>query len=59
MNQKQIYSISVGTLMMIASFGFFLLPLVFSNIDAFIPVMMAIISFMVGVAFFFMGLSEK
>ncbi|UCD02700.1 MAG: hypothetical protein JSV63_02835 [Candidatus Aenigmatarchaeota archaeon] len=59
LENKQMYGIAVGTVMIIASFGFFLLPIMFSNIDAFIPVMMSIASFLVGVAFFFIGLSEK
>jgi hypothetical protein len=56
---KRTYSFGVGVVMVIASFLFFLLPVLFSNIDAFIPVMLAMLSLLIGIAFFFMGFSEK
>jgi hypothetical protein len=55
---KQTYSLGVGIVMIVVAFMFFMLPILFS-IDAFIPVMLAILSFLIGIAFFFMGFSEK
>ena len=58
MNRRE-YSFGVGVVLVAVSFLFFLLPVLFSNIDAFIPVMLAILSLLIGIAFFFMGFSEK
>jgi len=56
---KQEYSLSVGGIMIAFALLFFLLPIIFSTIDAFIPVMLSIVSFVVSISFFLLGHSEK
>ena len=56
---KRDYSLVVGVVMVAVAFLFFMIPVVFSGIDAFIPVMLAILSLLVGIGFFFMGFAEK
>ena len=52
--KSRTFSFASGTVLLIASF-FFILMAFFLNLDAFIPVMMSIASFITGIAFFFMG----
>ncbi|MFC2142879.1 hypothetical protein ACFLQN_00600 [Candidatus Aenigmatarchaeota archaeon] len=52
------YNFSVGIVMIIVALIFYASPGIL-NYDAFIPIMLAIVSFIIGIAFFFMGLSEK
>jgi uncharacterized membrane protein len=55
---KRTYNFAVGVFLVIVSFLFFILP-GFLNLDAFIPFMFALVSFILGIYFFFMGYSEK
>lgn len=55
---RRSYSFAVGILLVVVSFAFFLLP-AFLSLDAFIPVVLAIVSFVLGIGFFFMGNAEK
>ncbi len=57
MNGKK-YNLAVGIVLLVACFGFFILPGVLP-LDPFIPVLMAIVSLLLAIAFFFMGLSAK
>ena len=53
--EKKIYGLSVGTVMIIASLAFFMVPALIQGIDAFILIMFSFVSFLVGVASFFLG----
>ena len=55
---KRTYSFAVGIVLIIASLVFFTLPS-FLNLDALIPFLFALVSFILGIGFFFMGHSEK
>jgi len=52
------YDLAVGIVLLIACFGFFIVTAAL-RMDPFIPVMMAIVSLLLAIAFFFMGLSTK
>lgn len=54
---KRTYSFAVGVVMILASLAFFLLP-VFFSLDAFVPLGFSLVSFLVGIGFFFMGHGE-
>lgn len=55
---KQVYSLASGTVLIAASLVFFLLPSLL-NLDAFIPVMLAILAFLAGLGMFLTGHSAK
>ena len=55
---KRTYNFAVGIVLIIASMVFFTLPF-FLNMDAFIPFLFALVSFVLGIGFFFMGQSGK
>jgi hypothetical protein len=55
---KRTYDFAVGVFLVIVSVLFFTMP-GFLNLDAFIPFMFALVSFILGVYFFFIGYSEK
>jgi len=55
---KRTYNFAVGIVLIIASILFFTLPFLL-KLDAFIPFMFALVSFILGVGFFFMGQSGK
>ena len=55
---KRTYNFAVGIVLMIAAFAFFMMPALL-NMDAFIPLMFALVSFLIGLGFFFMGQSGK
>lgn len=57
MNRRD-YSFAVGIVLLVGSFAFFSLPVVI-NLDAFFPVLIAIVSFVLAIGFFFMGSAEK
>ena len=58
MMDKRTYNFAVGIILIIASLAFFILPSLL-NLDYFIPLMFALVSFILGVRSFFMGYSEK
>jgi hypothetical protein len=58
MMDKRTYTLSVGIILIIVSFAFFILPSVL-NLDYFIPIMFALVSFILGVGSFYKGYSEK
>jgi hypothetical protein len=55
---KRAYSLAVGVILIIVSIAFFVIPY-FLKLDAFFPFMFALVSFILGIGFFFMGLNEK
>ncbi len=55
---RRTYSFAVGIILIIASITFFAMPY-FLNMDALIPFMFALVSFIVAIGFFFMGHTEK
>jgi hypothetical protein len=55
---KRTYRFAVGIVLVIISLVFFSLPSLL-NLDALIPVMFALVSFILGIWFFFVGNSEK
>jgi len=55
---KRTYSFAVGFIFIIVSIIFFIMP-VFLDLDAFIPFMFSIASFILGILFFFMGYNDK
>ncbi len=55
---KRTYSLAVGVIMFIVSILFFVIPY-FLKFDAFFPFLFALVSFILGVGFFFMGFNEK
>ena len=55
---KRTYNFSVGIILLIAAVVFFVLP-AFLNLDSFIPFLFALVSFILGIGFFFMGQSGK
>ena len=55
---KRTYNFSVGIILLIAAFVFFMLPAAL-NMDPFVPLMFALVSFILGIGFFFMGQSGK
>jgi len=55
---KRTYRFAVGIVLVIISLVFFSLPSLL-NLDALIPFMFALVSFILGIWFFFMGNSEK
>jgi hypothetical protein len=57
MNQRT-YGFAAGTVLIIASILFFVFPFLL-NYDAFIPFLFALVSFILGVGFFFMGYSQN
>ncbi len=58
MMDKRTYRFAVGIVLVIISLVFFSLPSLL-NLDYFIPIMFALVSFILGIWFFFMGNSEK
>jgi hypothetical protein len=54
---KRTYSLSVGVILLITSIAFFLIP-AFIRLDSLIPVMIALICFVVALVFFFAGRDE-
>ena len=57
MNQRT-YGFAAGTVLIIVSILFFVSPFLL-NYDAFIPLLLALVSFILGVGFFFMGYSQN
>jgi len=55
---KQKFDFAVGVVLIIVSLAFFTMP-AFLNIDALFPFLFALVSFMLGIGFFFMGHGEK
>ncbi len=55
---KRTYDLVVGVIFLIVAISFFVMPR-FLNLDPLIPVMLAFISFIIAIAFFFLGYSEK
>lgn len=55
---KRTYNFSVGIILLIAAVVFFTLP-AFMNLDSFIPFLFALVSFILGIGFFFMGQPGK
>lgn len=55
---KRSYSFAVGFLLIIVTIIFFIMP-VYIDIDAFFPFMFALVSFILGIIFFFMGYNDK
>ncbi len=55
---KRTYRFAVGLILLILSFAFFSLPSLL-NMDALIPFMFALVSFLFGLGFFFMGNTEE
>jgi len=55
---KRTYNFSVGIILLIAAVIFFVLP-AFLSLDSFIPFLFALVSFILGIGFFFMGQSGK
>jgi hypothetical protein len=55
---KRTYRFSVGVILLILSFAFLSIPSLL-NIDAMIPFMFALVSFLFGLGFFFMGNTER
>jgi len=55
---KRTYRFAVGIVLVITSLVFFSLPSLL-NLDYFIPIMFALVSFILGVGSFYMGYSEK
>ena len=58
MMDKRTYNFAVGTILIIVSLAFFILPSLL-NLDYFIPIIFALVSFILGVSSFYMGYSEK
>ena len=58
MMDKRTYRFAVGLVLVILSLAFFILPSVL-NLDYFIPIMFALVSFIFGVGSFYKGYSEK
>jgi len=58
MMDKRTYRFAVGIVLVITSLVFFSLPSLL-NLDYFIPIMFALVSFILGVGSFYMGYSEK
>ena len=58
MMNKRTYRFAVGIVLVILSLAFFIMPSLL-NLDYFIPIMFALVSFILGIWFFFMGNSEK
>ena len=52
------FDFAVGIVLIIVSILFFAMP-AFLNMDAFIPFIFALVSFILGIGFFFMGHNEK
>lgn len=55
---KQKFDFAAGIVLILASLAFFVMP-AFLDMDAFIPFLFALVSFVLGVGFFFMGHGEK
>jgi ABC-type polysaccharide/polyol phosphate export permease len=55
---KRKFDFAAGIVLIIASILFFAMP-AFLNMDAFIPFLFALVSFVLGIGFFFMGHGEK
>ena len=55
---KRTYNFAVGIVLMAVAVIFFMLPY-FLRLDAFIPFLFALVSFILGIGFFFMGQSGK
>jgi|GEM_PF-5062140 len=55
---RQTYGFAAGTVLIIASVLFFFLP-VLLNMDALISFLFALVSFILGIGFFFMGYSQN
>ena len=55
---KRAYNFLAGTVLIFVSLVFFVLP-VFLDMDAFIPFMFALVSYILGIGFFFMGHAGK
>ena len=58
MMDKRTYSFAVGIILIIVSLAFFILPSLL-NLDYFIPIMFALVSFILGVGAFYRGYYEK
>ncbi len=58
MMDKRTYNFAVGIVLIILSLVFFIMPGLL-GFDMFIPFLFALISFILGIAFFFMGQIEK
>jgi len=52
------FDFAVGIILIIVSIIFFTIPS-FLNLDALIPFLFALVSFILGIGFFFMGHAEK
>ena len=55
---KRKFDLVVGTILIIVSLAFFIMP-AFLNLDYLIPFLFALVSFVLGIGFFFMGHGEK
>lgn len=55
---KRKFDFAVGIILIIVALVFFTIP-AFLNMDAFIPFLFALVSFILGIGFFFMGHGEK
>jgi hypothetical protein len=55
---KRKFDFAVGVILIIVSLVFFKIP-AFLNLDALFPFMFALVSFILGIGFFFMGHAEK
>jgi uncharacterized membrane protein len=55
---KRTYNFAIGVFLVIISLIFFVMP-GFLNLDALIPFMFALASFIIGIYFFITGYSEK
>jgi len=55
---RRTYSLAVGVILIVISLAFFIIPY-FLKLDFLIPFVFALVSFMLGIGFFFIGLNEK
>ena len=56
--EKRTYSFAAGAILLVVSLAFFIIPAVL-DVDAFIPFIFSLVSFVFGIGFFFIGHSEK
>ncbi|MBN2330486.1 MAG: hypothetical protein JXC85_01615 [Candidatus Aenigmarchaeota archaeon] len=55
---RKIFDFAAGIVLILFSLALLTMP-VFLNMDAFIPLILSLVSFILGVGFFFMGHDEK
>ncbi len=56
---KRSYNLVVGVILMVAALAFFALPALVRSMDAMIPVLIAIVCFILALVFFFTGNEER